>query len=111
MVCYGMVCSGTVRYGTVLQEDAAATGGRARDARPTIVFTTIDHPIMREWAAPGMDVEVFPSGLVLDKMDSSAVSEGAGGGVGLGFGLGLGLVVIVGGGVGASSSKRWTPPR
>lgn len=56
----------------IWQEDAAA--GRAKDARPTIVFTTIDHPIMREWAAPGVDVEVFPSGLVLDKMDTPDVS-------------------------------------
>ena len=80
MVWYGMVWYGmvTVLNRTVRQEDAAAAvaAGRARDARPTIVFTTIDHPIMREWAAPGIDVEVFPSGLVLDKMDSSSVSEG-----------------------------------
>ena len=29
---------------------------------------------MREWAQPGVDVEVFPSGLVLEQMDSPAAS-------------------------------------
>ena len=106
MVWYGMVWYGrygtvryvtlryvTLRYGTIRygKEDVV---GRARDSRPTIVFTTIDHPIMREWAAPGVDVEVFPSGLVLDKMDSSAVSGVRGDRiVGVGVGVGVGVVV------------------
>lgn len=61
-----------VLIGTALQE-AAAASGRLLDTRPTIVFSTIDHPIMREWALPGVDVEVFPSGLVLEEMESIAV--------------------------------------
>ena len=56
------------------KQDAEAETGRKPDPRPTIVFSTIDHPIMREWALPGVDVEVFPSGLVLEEMDSTAVS-------------------------------------
>lgn len=57
-----------------LKEDPSIAG-RPRDPRPTIVFTTIEHPIMREWALPGVDVEVFPSGLVLEQMESSAVRK------------------------------------
>lgn len=57
----------------VFAQEEAAASGRPIDPRPTIVFTTIDHPIMREWALPGVDVEVFPSGLVLEEMDSTAV--------------------------------------
>lgn len=51
-----------------------SVAGKPRDPRPTIVFTTIEHPIMREWAQPGVDVEIFPSGLVLEEMESPAVS-------------------------------------
>ncbi|CBN77334.1 putative phosphatidylinositol 3-kinase [Ectocarpus siliculosus] len=52
--------------------DDPSLAGKPRDPRPTIVFTTIEHPIMREWALAGVDVEVFPSGLVLEEMESSA---------------------------------------
>lgn len=55
------------------QEEISTSGKGERDPRPTIIFTTIDHPIMREWALPGVDVEVFPSGLVFEEMDSPAV--------------------------------------
>lgn len=55
------------------RQEAAAAKGQPPDPRPTIVFSTIDHPIMRDWASSGVDVEVFPSGLVLEEMDSSAV--------------------------------------
>lgn len=58
---------------SVSQDDPSITTG-LRDTRPTIVFTTIEHPIMREWAQPGVDVEVFPSGLVLEQMESSGAS-------------------------------------
>ncbi|CAM9698235.1 unnamed protein product, partial [Scytosiphon promiscuus] len=53
-------------------EGDPSVAGKPRDPRPTIVFTTIEHPIMREWAQPGVDVEVFPSGLVLEEMESPA---------------------------------------
>ncbi|CAB1113006.1 unnamed protein product [Ectocarpus sp. CCAP 1310/34] len=52
--------------------DDPSLAGKPRDSRPTIVFTTIEHPIMREWALAGVDVEVFPSGLVLEEMESPA---------------------------------------
>ncbi|CAM9382187.1 unnamed protein product [Pylaiella littoralis] len=53
-------------------EEDPSVAGKPKDPRPTIVFTTIEHPIMREWAQPGVDVEVFPSGLVLEEMESPA---------------------------------------
>lgn len=56
-----------------LFQNDPSVAGKTRDMRPTIVFTTIEHPIMREWAQPGVDVEVFPSGLVLEQMESPAV--------------------------------------
>ncbi|CAM9214234.1 unnamed protein product [Ectocarpus sp. 13 AM-2016] len=52
--------------------DDPSLAGKPRDPRPTIVFTTIEHPIMREWALAGVDVEVLPSGLVLEEMESPA---------------------------------------
>lgn len=55
-------------------QDDPSLAGKPLDPRPTIVFTTIEHPIMREWALAGVDVEVFPSGLVLEEMESPAVS-------------------------------------
>lgn len=61
--------------GSPVVQEAAAARGQPPDPRPTIVFSTIDHPIMRDWALPGVDVEVFPSGLVLEEMDSTAVSS------------------------------------
>ncbi|CAM9129629.1 unnamed protein product, partial [Phaeothamnion confervicola] len=65
---------------------AVQNSSAAADLRPTIVFATIDHPILREWMLPAQEIEVFPSGIVLDslKADSAgpqaAAAEAAAGG-------------------------------